>query len=221
MAVFKPNHLLVHPTSLDKHETSSLIGFFRDKYSWLAPINRIDKPASGLVIFAKSPEDYRFFHLQLSNPGAKRYLAIVRGYLKLPICCFGKTPDESGKQYRDSKSIITPISTTECNWSVGKYPTSRYSLIQVEPMTGRWHQIKIHMAQLRHPIICDQRHGDVKHNNFFREKPYPYSLLLHAWKYQLHNRNGDVIELTSTPSNHWKLVTEDLGMFIPRTFRIW
>ncbi|MEO0405359.1 MAG: pseudouridine synthase, partial [Bacteroidota bacterium] len=194
------------------YDNSSLIGYFKDQYSWLAPINRIDKPASGLVIFAKSADSYRHHHLQLKEPNAKSYLAIVRGYVNWPLCCFGKTPDESGKIHRDSKSVIKPIQNTECEWSVGKYPTSRYSLIKVSPLTGRWHQIRIHLAQMRHPIIGDHRHGDVKHNRFFKQQLFPHALLLHAWTYRLTSREGENLELTSLLPSHWSEVMKFMGL---------
>jgi len=56
------------------------------------------------------------------------------------------------------------MATVEMPVPVGRYPTARYSLVELEPKTGRKHQLRRHMSHLRHPIIGDSKHGDLRQN---------------------------------------------------------
>jgi tRNA pseudouridine65 synthase len=64
----------------------------------------------------------------------------------------------------------------------GKHDTSRYSLVEIKPTTGRMHQIRKHLSHVDHPIIGDTTHGCNKQNRLFREKWEMTTLLLHASK---------------------------------------
>ena len=67
---------------------------------------------------------------------------------------------------------------------------------QAEIKTGRCHQIRKHFAHLRHPVINDPRHGDVKHNKYFRENFGLTRLLLHAQRLSLrHPATGQVLHI--------------------------
>jgi tRNA pseudouridine65 synthase len=77
-----------------------------------------------------------------------------------------------------------------------RYPTARFSLVEIEPETGRRHQIRKHFAHLRHPVIGDPRHGDVKHNKYFREQFGITRLLLHARQLSIrHPVTGEALTL--------------------------
>ena len=62
----------------------------------------------------------------------------------------------------------------------GNHPTSRYSLVEATPKTGRMHQIRRHFAHIRHPIIADRPHGCNKQNKLFKEKFGLMTMMLHA-----------------------------------------
>jgi tRNA pseudouridine65 synthase len=62
----------------------------------------------------------------------------------------------------------------------GNNPTSRYSFVEAEPITGRMHQIRKHFARINHPIIGDRPHGCNKQNRFFKEKWNMTTMMLHA-----------------------------------------
>ena len=70
-------------------------------------------------------------------------------------------------------TVVLPI-------PVGRYPEARYSLVELQPHTGRLHQLRKHMAHLRHPIVGDVRHGEGRHNRLFREHLGVHRMLLHA-----------------------------------------
>ena len=73
------------------------------------------------------------------------------------------------------------LATVELPIPVGRYPQARYSLVELVPHTGRLHQLRKHLAHLRHPIVGDVRHGEGRHNRLFREHLGIRRLLLHAW----------------------------------------
>ena len=107
----------------------------------------------------------------------KTYYAITRGHLlesgtvdyalKEKLDKIGdkyankdKPAQEATTQYKSIAIAVVPI-------PVGKYPSVRYSLIKLQPLTGRRHQIRRHLAHLRHPILGDINYGDNKQNPFF------------------------------------------------------
>ena len=65
---------------------------------------------------------------------------------------------------------------------VGRYPGARFSLVRLFPKTGRKHQLRRHMAHIRHPIIGDTTHGDGKQNKFARDHLHFNKLALCATK---------------------------------------
>jgi tRNA pseudouridine65 synthase len=69
---------------------------------------------------------------------------------------------------------------TEVPVPLGAFNTSRYSLVEVKPETGRMHQIRKHLAHIHHPIIADRPHGCNKQNKLFKETWMMDSMLLHA-----------------------------------------
>ncbi len=69
--------------------------------------------------------------------------------------------------------------------AVGKYPVARYSLVALQPLTGRKHQLRRHLSHLRHPIVGDTTHGEGKHNRLFAEHLNSHRLLLIAKRLEL------------------------------------
>src|SRR5690606_6244524 len=81
-------------------------------------------------------------------------------------------------RYRPLQQIELPI-------PVSRYPAARYTLMALQPVTGRKHQLRRHMAHLRHPIVGDTSHGDGKHNALFKQHLQCQRLLLLAKQLQL------------------------------------
>jgi tRNA pseudouridine65 synthase len=109
----------------------------------------------------------------------KQYLAIVRGFTADTTTIDYALRREDGK-VQDAVTHLKRISKSEVDLPHGKFETSRYSLIDVFPETGRMHQIRKHMAHLRHPIIGDRPHGCNKQNKLFLEKFNMNTMMLHA-----------------------------------------
>ncbi len=96
--------------------------------------------------------------------------------------------------------------------AVGRYPTARYSLLQLAPRTGRKHQLRRHLKHIFHPIIGDTTHGDGIHNRFFRERFDSHRLLLEATALRLvHPRTGTPLAITASPAPEMQRVLVALG----------
>jgi len=192
VAINKPSGLLVHRSLIDRHETEFAIQQTRDQIGqYVYPVHRLDKPTSGVLLFALNADIARNITQQFThNQVQKRYLAIVRGYTqesdKIDYALkeqLDKMSDSKAKQDKEAQDAVTHYArkaTVELPHAVGRYATARYSLLSLTPKTGRKHQIRRHMKHIFHPIVGDTSHGDGKHNVFFRDHFGCHRLLLHA-----------------------------------------
>lgn len=192
VAINKPAGLLVHRSMIDRHETQFAMQLTRDQIGQSVYLtHRLDKPTSGVLLFALDSETAKQMSEQFSSQQIqKHYLAFVRGYTPEQAVIdyalkeeLDKMTDAKAKQDKAAQSAVTHYKTlaqVELPFPVGRYPTSRYSLIECLPKTGRRHQIRRHMKHIFHPIVGDTTHGDGKHNQFFRQQFKIQRLLLHA-----------------------------------------
>ena len=192
VAINKPSGLLVHRSWIDKDETRFAMQMLRDQIGkFVYPVHRLDKPTSGVLLFALNKEVARALSEQMQAEGfRKEYLAIVRGYIEeegvidYPLKeVLDKMTDAKAQQDKPAQSAVTSfqkIDQVELPFAVGRYATSRYSLVRLQPTTGRKHQLRRHMKHLLHPIVGDTKYGRNEHNRFFREQYDAHRLLLHA-----------------------------------------
>lgn len=197
VAVDKPAGMLVHRSFLDKHETRFVMQTLRDQLGQhVYPVHRLDRPTSGVLLFALSSEVARMLSEQnAQQKWCKGYLAVVRGYMQqageldYPLYEeLDKIADKYAQQDKAPQHAVSrylPLQQTELPFAVGRYQTSRYSLVALQPLTGRKHQLRRHLAHLRHPIVGDTSHGDGKHNAFFRQQFNNQRLLLAAMELRL------------------------------------
>lgn len=193
VAINKPSGLLVHRSPIDRHETRFALQLLRDQLGQrVFPLHRLDKPTSGVLLFALSPEAaQRGGELFSQQQVHKTYLALVRGYAPeellidhplreedLPTSAEARAPQAALTQVRRLAGIELPI-------AIDKYPQSRYSLVQCQPLTGRRHQIRRHLKHISHPIIGDAKHGKGLHNRYFQQAFGVQRLLLAATRIQL------------------------------------
>lgn len=181
VAIHKPAGLLVHRSYLARKERFFAMQMTRDLVGChVFPVHRLDRPTSGVLLFAKSSDVARQLCEQFADHSInKQYLAIVRGNmhesgtldyaLKQEFDDIGDKHVDPNKAAQDAVTDFQPLLNTEIPFSSGRYPSSRYALVRLSPHTGRKHQLRRHMAHLRHPIVGDTTHGDGKQNKFFRE----------------------------------------------------
>jgi len=169
VAINKPSGLLVHRSPIDKHETRFAVQQLRNQIGQhVYPLHRLDKPTSGVLVFALSSESASFYSQQFrEHQIAKTYLALVRGYGPGQMSIHQELSDEADdyagiKAGGDAKEALTHVKCLdqfEIPLEVDRYPTTRLSLMQCEPITGRKHQIRRHLKHIGHPIVGDSRHG--------------------------------------------------------------
>lgn len=193
IAVNKPSGLLVHRTALARGERFFAMQILRDQIGQhVFPVHRLDRPTSGILLFAKSGDYATLLSEQFAMRRVhKTYHAVARGYLSQSGVIdyplreeLDKIADHQANADKAAQEAITEyhcLKTVELPYAVSqKHETSRYSLVRLHPQTGRKHQIRRHLAHLRHPIIGDTNHGDGRHNRFFREHFGIHRLLLAA-----------------------------------------
>ena len=136
------------------------------------PVHRLDVGTMGVILFGKSSEAAHLLHQTLlSETTTKQYLAVTRGWLPEHIDIDLELELDSTNEKVPASTQIQRLKTIELPYAIGKkFPTSRYSLINAWPRTGRYHQIRRHLNRISHPIIGDAQHGDSHHNRFFREQ---------------------------------------------------
>ena len=160
VAVDKPSGMLVHRSFLDKHETVFVMQTLRDQLGQhVFPVHRLDRPTSGVLLFALSSEVARLLGAQQEQQlWRKFYLAVVRGYVvqggELDYALKEQLDDIADKFSRTDKAAQQAITRyqslaqLELPIPVSKYPAARYSLVALQPLTGRKHQLRRHLAQL-------------------------------------------------------------------------
>ncbi|KJY85384.1 pseudouridine synthase [Vibrio galatheae] len=228
VAVNKPAGMLVHRSWLDKHETQFVMQTLRDQIGQhVFPLHRLDRPTSGVLIFALSSEiASQVMPMFANHEMEKTYHAIVRGWieqggrldyaLKVEL---DKIADKHANQDKEAQEAITdytPLANVEIPYSTGKFPTTRYCLMEMKPLTGRKHQLRRHMAHLRHPIVGDTTHGDGKHNKLFREVYDSHRLLLHASSLVFtHPFTEQKVEIKARVDETWQKLCAEFGWKIP------
>lgn len=181
IAINKPHGLLVHRSDYsgiaDKYAVQELRNQIGQK---VYPCHRIDRKTGGVLVFALNTKINSLIQQQFANNLVKKtYIAIVRGYTDdKGIIDYPLTNDKGKTQ--DSITEYKTLGRVEMDLPFGKFNTSRYSLVEVYPQTGRMHQIRKHFAHILHPIIGDRPHGCNKQNKLFKEKWNMTTMLLHA-----------------------------------------
>ena len=221
IAVHKPAGMVVHPTDLAREETVSLMLLVRRMVRqrvW--PVHRLDRPTSGIVLFALDREAAGELGRQLrEHQVAKRYLAVVRG---VPADQSIDYPLKGLPLYRTDLKRAEPLAAVthlklraqvELPVAVGRYPTCRYALVELNPVTGRRHQLRRHLKHIFHPIIGDTTYGDGVHNRYFRDQLVSHRLLLCAVSLTVtHPYSRAPLTINALPEASFAGVLQRLGM---------
>jgi len=186
IAINKPHGLLVHRSSIARDADEFAVQLLRDQVGFpVFPVHRLDRKTSGVLLFATQAEYVAKFQSAMQCSDAqKRYLALVRGFFQDEIALDYPLTRDDGK-VQEAQTNFTKIEHFELSVPFGGFPTSRYSLIEAQPLTGRMHQIRKHLNHLRHPIIGDRPHGCNKQNKLFLEQWNMTTMLLHARRLDL------------------------------------
>jgi len=212
VVINKPSGLLVHKSMIDRHEIYFAMKILRDQIGqYVYPIHRLDKPTSGVLLFALDSDTARIMSEQFkTHEIKKKYIAVVRGYIEEKgfidyalsvkndkIADKNKAQD---KEAQEAQTEFRRLATVELPYAVGRYDKTRYSLVELLPKTGRKHQLRRHMKHISHHILGDTKYGRGEHNKLVREHYNCHRLLLHAIS----------LEITHPYTNEKLIFTADL-----------
>jgi len=231
IAIDKPAGLTVHPGA--GRSTGTLVHRLIARYPEIAGVggpgrpgivHRLDRGTSGVMVVARTPSAYQ--HLSRAFAARqieKRYLAICHGVMRVPReieAAIGRHPTRRQEMTvraggRPARSRIRPLATT---------PAA--SLVEVELLTGRTHQVRVHLKSVNHPLVGDPVYGEARWKAAtgsaraaLRDFPRP---ALHAWRLAFtHPTDGRRVELESPPPDDlrelWRaLAGQDLDAALPR-----
>lgn len=213
IATNKPHGLLVHKSKIAADVEVFALQLLRDQVGQkVFPAHRIDRKTGGVLLFAFDKEIETAMQKQFAeNRVAKKYLAIVRGH----------TDDRGEIDYplrkengtlQDAFTAYQTLKRAELEVPFGKHATSRYSLVEAAPTTGRMHQLRKHFAHIFHPIIGDRTHGCNKQNKLFKDKWAMETMLLHACSVEfMHPVTGQVVAINAPLQPEFKQVMQLMG----------
>ncbi|MES2690905.1 MAG: pseudouridine synthase [Bacteroidota bacterium] len=213
IAINKPHGLLVHPSYIARDVEEFAMQMLRDQIGqYVYPVHRLDRKTAGILLFALNKETDRAMQMQFSNKlVSKKYMAIVRGYAPDELLIDYPLVKENGT-LQEAKTHFITLQKAELDIPFGKHATSRYSLIEANPETGRMHQLRRHFAHIFHPIIGDRPHGCNKQNKFWLEKFNMNTMMLHASELGfIHPNRQEPIHIKAGMQQEFKRVSLLLG----------
>jgi tRNA pseudouridine65 synthase len=184
IAVNKPGNVFIHPMKEDRSsKENNLLYQVRDYHGeFVYAINRLDRPVSGIALFAKENESVSIMqNIWHDNTTHKKYLAMCLGEIKeagkfdsplskMDISSKGSNNNQE-KEYQEALTLYKPIEFFE---------KTRTTFMEVEILTGRYHQIRRHFRKAVHPLIGDRKHGKGPINNLFRDDYGLEQIFLHC-----------------------------------------
>ena len=213
--VHKPAGWLVHRTPLDKGETRFVLQALRDQIGrsvW--PLHRLDKGTSGVLAFALDAQTARTMGLRFeSGEGLqKTYRALVRGWpddAGLIDHALKRMPDDMRSEREEVQAAQTAYTTLRRGeWPLthAGFATTRWAEVQLQPLTGRRHQLRRHMKHIAHPIIGDATHGKGPLNRTLAAHMGFHRLWLHAWRLELrHPVHDTALQIEAPLPPEWEL----------------
>ena len=223
LVIDKPAGVVVHPAAGNREGTivNALVGRYPH---WLETfgtgsrpgiVHRLDKDTSGCLVVAKTPEaQFKLSTAFAERRTAKTYLALVRG---MPVKTSGELIGMIGRHpvNRQKMALVErggkPAVTRYRCLGGGSYHNTQVALLAVNILTGRTHQIRVHMASLGHPVLGDELYGGVRGV----ESPPPRQML-HAWRIILpHPADGHVLTVVSPLPTPMCEALAEAGLTLP------
>lgn len=186
----------------DRAESKNLLSIAKEENPDYQICHRLDKETSGIVVFAKNPDAYRHFAMQLESREVKKiYHAVIHGLHKFedfeadePLLT---TSTKSRVDFRAGKPAFTLIGTLEL--------FKKHTLVKCFPVTGRMHQIRAHLAHHQAPIISDPAYNgedtflselkrNYNHKKWEEENPMINRVALHSFQVAFKDLDGKVME---------------------------
>lgn len=176
--------------------------YIKEKYNkpgdvFLGVVHRIDRPTSGIVIFAKTSKALSRLNEQFKKRSVKKkYWAIVNNPFNLK---FGALTNWVAKNSNLNKSFVYKKNLQKTKKAVLRYKKikriNKYTLIEIDLETGRHHQIRVQLSHINHPIVGDLKYGAKRSNP-------DGSISLHSRELNfVHPVRKEEIKITANPPN--------------------
>ena len=198
LLINKPRGVLVQKNSEDSNALDEMvISYLINKGEYNpnknlgykpAPAHRLDRNTAGIVVFGKNIATLRYLSEALNDKSviSKRYLALVKGEIS-------KDGEINAPLLKNSKSQRVSVSN-EGKPSITRYKVVEtfkgYTLLEVELLTGRTHQIRVHMAYINHQVVGDSKYGDYELNKLLESKYGFKNQFLEAYQLDFHKLNN-------------------------------
>ena len=155
------------------------------------PVHRLDKDTSGICIFAKNNKVANEMNKIFNNHSQieKHYLTLVSGQITED----GVVDAPLRKSFERKKMVVAPLKSGAKSAITKYHPVKNfkeYTLLDIQLLTGRTHQIRAHMSYIRHHVVGDIKYGDYKVNNLFKREFGFENQYLHAYKIKFLDING-------------------------------
>lgn len=177
VVINKPPGVLVHASPYQKEDQETIVSWLRNKFPQVIGVgdeplfrpgivHRLDKDTSGLMIAALSQRSFSYLkNLFQIRQIKKIYHAVIVGEVKQghgrvekPIGIISGSTKRSVHSSKMAKNAVTEFKRV----SLFKKNGETFSLLSVSPLTGRTHQIRVHLAALHHPVVGDKLYGGKK-----------------------------------------------------------
>jgi 23S rRNA pseudouridine955/2504/2580 synthase len=199
LAVDKPAGLAVHGGSGIAHGAIERLRSARAGARFLELVHRLDRETSGVLLLAKRRPALVALQDELRERGMdKRYLAGVAGRVrdelrrvKAPLRKFATAEGDrrvavDGREGRAAETVLRRLARNE-----------EFSLVEAEILTGRTHQIRVHLAHIGHPVLGDEKYGDFALNKALRKRGLK-RMFLHAARLEFtHPATGERVVVRS------------------------
>ena len=202
--VVKPCGMVVHPAAGNPDGTLvNALMYHLDQLSGIGGemrpgiVHRLDKDTSGLLMVAKDDETHNALSLQLSERTMeKHYYAVVAGTMKEASGVID-APIARSKNDRKKMAIDPQGRPSRTEWKVVWQEKDR-ALLDIHLITGRTHQIRVHMASIHHPVLGDPIYG-------VKNMPHAKRLMLHAYSLKFtHPKTGEELHFIAPPEESFK-----------------
>jgi 23S rRNA pseudouridine1911/1915/1917 synthase len=206
VVVKEPNILSQEDNSKDSDMLSIIKSYIKEKYNkpgnvFLGLVHRLDRPVGGVMVFARTSKAASRLSDEIrNNQFKKKYLAVVHGKLD--------NKHDTIKNYlikdmETNSSKIVPDNTKDAKEAILEYDVINYdedkdlSLLDINLITGRHHQIRVQLAGINHPILGDQRYGSIDEKK----------VQIYLWAYLIsfkHPVKDDILTFEYKPD--WKII---------------